>query len=70
MKRYIRTVEGGKTLPLDTVNAKRVAVKEAILNTGMQYVESEARLGSYNAMGVRIEEKVYIIEAVEKDNYA
>lgn len=69
MEFYIRTIENGKRLSLDAVEAKRLDVKERILETGAQYVEIEAMMGSSNATGERIEERVYIIRAVSGVQY-
>lgn len=69
MKYIIRTIKDGKRIPLEEVNEKRNAAKKHILNTGVQYVEVEAMLGSYNAMSERIEEKVFIVEDVQAENY-
>lgn len=69
MKVIILTVENGKRLPLDQVNEKRRAIKEKILETGMNYIETESALGFYNATGKRAEEPVFIIEDTTRDNY-
>lgn len=69
MKAIIRTIENGKRIPLDQVDNKRRSIKAKILETGMQYLETESMLGSVNAMGDRIEEQVYVIEDVSGVNY-
>lgn len=71
MRYIIRTIEKetGKRLPLKQVNEKRLAAKTHVLETGLQYLETESMLGSFNAMGQRIEEQVYIIEDVQEMNY-
>ena len=69
MKAIIRTVENGERLPLDRIDLKRRSIKNKILETGMQYIETESMLGSLNAMGERIEERVFIIEDVTGVNY-
>lgn len=69
MKAIIRTIENGKRVPLEQVEKKRRAIKEKILETGMQYIETESMLGSTNAMGERIEEQVFVIEDVTGVNY-
>lgn len=71
MKYIIRTVDTktGKRLGIKEVNEKRLAAKQHILGTGSQYLEGESMLGSFNAMGQRIEEKVYIIEDAQGANY-
>lgn len=70
MKYYVLTVEkDGTLIPLDAVQAKRKAVKEKILNEGKQYIETEAQIGSLDALAQRIEHKVYVIEPIWKDIY-
>lgn len=71
MKAIIRTIdkETGKRISLDIVNEKRLSIKNKILETGLQYIETESTLGSLNAMGERIEEKVYVIEDESRENY-
>lgn len=69
MKYIIRTIKDGKRLPLADVNKKRVEAKERILSIGSQYTETESQLGSFNAMGKRIEERVYIIEDISGADY-
>ena len=64
MRLIVRTVENGARVALDKVELKRREAKEKILGTGFQYLEVEGTLGSLNALGQRIEERVYIIEDV------
>ncbi len=69
MKAIIRTIENGKRIALEQVENKRRSIKDKILETGMQYIETESTLGSFNAMGQRVEEQVFIIEDVSEGNY-
>ena len=69
MKYFILTVEDGKRLPVDVIEAKRKAVKDKVLGMGLQYIETEAMMGSLDALARRIESRVYIIEATTRDFY-
>lgn len=69
MQYIIRTIENGKRFPLEKIDEKRVSIKEKILESGMQYIEHEAIMGSYNELGQRIEERVYVISAQGEVNY-
>lgn len=69
MKYIIRTIENGQRIPLETVQAKRQAAYKKILEAGMEYLETEGTLGSLNALGARIEERVYIIEPMAGVSY-
>ncbi len=69
MRYIVRTVENGERLGLEAVIAKRQAAYEKILEAGVQYIETEATLGSLDALGRRIEERVYVIEAVAGNAY-
>lgn len=69
MRYIVRTVENGERLGLDAVVAKRQAAYEKILGAGVQYIETEATLGSLDALGRRIEERVFIIEDVNGGAY-
>lgn len=69
MKAIIRTIENGKRISLEQVEKKRRGVKEKILSTGFQYIETESMLGSVNATGERIEEQVFVIEDVTGEIY-
>ena len=69
MRYIVRTIENGERLGLEAVVAKRQAVYEKLLAAGFQYVETEGMLGSLDALGRRIEDPVYIIEAVAGSAY-
>jgi len=69
MRYIVRTIENGSRLGVEAVTAKRQAVYEKILATGLQYIETEGMLGSLDALGRRIEERVYAIEAVAGSMY-
>ena len=69
MKVYVRTVENGERIPMLKVQEKCKAVQDKILQSGFQYIVTESLLGSLNALGQRIEERVYIIEDVYNDTY-
>lgn len=69
MKYIIRTVENGQRITLERVQEKKKAAYEKLLASGLQYLEHEALLGSLDAMGRRIEERVYIIEPASEVSY-
>lgn len=69
MRVIVRTVENGARVPVAEVEKRRKAVKDQILAGRQQYTEVEAILGSLNALGQRVEERVYIIEDVMGVNY-
>ena len=69
MKYVIRTTEDGKRISLERTNEKLAAAREKILTAGMQYLEYEAKLGSLDALGQRVEERVYIVEAIAGNVY-
>ena len=71
VKYIVRTLdkETGKTISLETVEAKRNSIKEKLLESGFQALEHQGKLSTYNALGQRISETVYIIEAMIEGNY-
>ena len=69
MRYIVRTIENGARLGVEAIIAKRIAAYEKILAAGFQYLETEAMLGSLDALGRRIEERVYVIEAVAGSAY-
>jgi hypothetical protein len=69
MKYVIRTIEDGQRIPLSRVSAKKEGARKKILAAGFQYLEYDALLGSENALGEEIQEKVTIIEAIGRENY-
>lgn len=69
MKYIIRTIDNGRRIPLAAVIEKKQAAYTKLLDAGLQYLEYEALLGSNNALGQRIEEKVFIIEPISEVQY-
>ncbi len=69
MKYIIRTVENGLRVPLERIEEKKKAAREKFLGAGFQYLEISGILGSLNALGERIEEMVFVIEGIERENY-
>jgi hypothetical protein len=70
MERYVRTVENGEPRPLEVVEEKRKAIREAWLKGGLQVVEYEAMIYVYDAMGEIVRERVYVLESTSAENYA
>lgn len=70
MKYYIKTTdENGQRLPEEAVFGKRKAVKEKIIDMGLQYIEYEVIFGRLNAEMHRVEERMHVIEMMGKDFY-
>lgn len=69
MRYIIRTIESGQRISLECVQEKKKAAYQKLLDAGLQYLEFEAMLGSYDAIGQRIEERVFIIEPVSEVSY-
>lgn len=69
MKIIVRTLENGERIPAAKVLEKRRTVQQKFLALGLQYTETEAILGSLNAMGEHISEPIYIIEPITEVSY-
>jgi hypothetical protein len=70
MKRYVRTIENGERRPLEVVEEKRKAIRDAWLKGSLQVVEYEAMMYTYDAMGEIVRERVYVLESTSAVNYA
>lgn len=69
MKYIIRTIENGERLSVERIEEKQRALKEKILESGMNYLEFDAFLGSYNELGKRVKEPVHVIEPISGVSY-
>lgn len=69
MRYIIRTSDAGTPRGSPDIEARKKEVKKKILESGLQYLEYEAQLGSYDPLGQRIEERVIIIEEAGGSHY-
>jgi hypothetical protein len=69
MKYVIRSTEDGQRIPATKVEEKKKSARAKFLAAGLQYLEYDALLGSENALGQEVQEKVTIIEGIGRENY-
>lgn len=69
MRYIIRSVQDGKSIDYDKIEAKKKAAKTTLIHAGLHYIEYEATLGTLDALGERIEERVIVIEPSSGDVY-
>ena len=62
MKTIIRTYENGEELSREEIQGKIRRIKESLVSQGLEYLETDARLGSYDAAGRPVEERVIVID--------
>lgn len=69
MRIIIRSADHGARIPAAVVEEKKQEARRRILESGLQYLEYAATLGSYDPGGNEIQEDVTIIEDVAEANY-
>ena len=69
MRIIIRSADHGARLPAAIVEEKKKEARRRILESGVQYLEYPATLGSFDPGGHEIQEDVTIIEDVAGVNY-
>jgi hypothetical protein len=69
MRFIIRSSDYGARIPAADVEAKKLAVRKKILDSGFQYLEYQAHLGSFDLSGHEIQEQVTVIESVTGESY-